>query len=244
MQNGYVREQGGASSVASASEHNSDQLQAVGESLFVPSPDFLAEQKQDGANLTIQSKNIQSDSPVNIGAPKGGVGAQSETVRSDSLIAMGAPRSEVETQPDNSWPTSLTGRHAETAPASANTLSAPVGTELPPQGVELTSANAVSTPANIESVLNTTREQTPGMERKGTAFGQAPDAEKNGAVASQILSLENGSATPKELEKLSNVAERKVAQARIESGDNPARFALLIARARREQIESAKGVKS
>lgn len=229
MQNGYVREQGGASSVASASEHNSDQLQAVGESLFVPSPDFLAEQKQDGANLTIQSKNIQSDSPVNIGAPKGGVGAQSETIRSDSLMTMGTPRSEVETQPDNAWPTSLTGRHAEAAPASANTA--------------LTPANMTLTPADAEPTLNAMHQRAIGIENRGSAFGQAPGTERNIAT-DQMLSLENGSATPKELEKLSNVAERKVAQARIESGDNPARFALLIARARREQIESAKGVKS
>ena len=174
MQNGYVREQGGASSVASASEHNSDQLQAVGESLFVPNPDFLTEQKQDDASLAAQSGSPQPDSSTN-----------TDTPRSEAGVQLG-----------NAWPTSLAGRHADTAPASANTLSAPAG------------------------------------------------AEKNGAVANQILNLENGSATPKELEKLSNVAERKVAQARIESGDNPAQFALLIARARREQIESAKGVKS
>lgn len=236
MQNGYVREQGGASSVASASEHNSDQLQAVGESLFVPSPDFLAEQKQDGANLTIQSKNIQSDSPVNIGAPKGGVGAQSETIRSDSLIAMDAPRSEVETQPDNAWPTSLTGRHAEAAPASANTALTSANTGLTP-------TNTTLTPADAEPTLNAMHQRAIGIENRGSAFGQVPGTEKNIAT-DQILSLENGSATPKELEKLSNVAERKVAQARIESGDNPAQFALLIARARREQIESAKGVKS
>lgn len=222
MQNGYVREQGGASSVASASEHNSDQLQAVGESLFVPNPDFLTEQKQDDASLAAQSGSPQPDSSTNTDTPRSEAGAQ-----------LG-----------NAWPTSLAGRHADTTPASANTLSAPVGTELSPQGVELTSTNIAPMPANIESVLNTTHEQTPGVEKKGTAFGQAPGTEKNGAVASQILSLENGNATPKELEKLSNVAERKVAQARIESGDNPARFALLIARARREQIESAKGVKS
>ena len=236
MQNGYVREQGGASSVASASEHNSDQLQAVGESLFVPSPDFLAEQKQDGDYLSIQSKNIQSDSPVNIGAAKGGVGAQSETIRSDSLIAMGAPRSEVETQPGNAWPTSLTGRHAETAPASANTALTSANTALTP-------ANTTLTPADAEPTLNAMHQRAIGIENRGSAFGQVPGTEKNIAT-DQMLSLENGSATPKELEKLSNVAERKVAQARIESGDNPARFALLIARARREQIESAKGVKS
>ena len=236
MQNGYVREQGGASSVASASEHNSDQLQAVGESLFVPSPDFLAEQKQDGANLTIQSKNIQSDSPVNIGAPKGGVGAQSETIQSDSLIAMGAPRSEVETQPGNAWPTSLTGRHAETAPASANAALTSANTGLTP-------TNTTLTPADAEPTPNAMHQRALGVKNRGSASGQTLDTEKNIAT-DQILSLENGSATPKELEKLSNVAERKVAQARIESGDNPARFALLIARARREQIESAKGVKS
>ena len=222
MQNGYVREQGGASSVASASEHKSDQLQAVGESLFVPNPDFLTEQKQDDVNLAAQSGSSHPDSSTN-----------TDTPRSEAGVQLGS-----------AWPTSLAGRHADTAPASANTLSAPVGTELSPQGVELTSTKMAPTPANIESVLDTTREQTPGIEKKGIAFGQAPGTEKNGAVASQILSLENGSATPKELEKLSNVAERKVAQARIESGDNPARFALLIARARREQIESAKGVKS
>ena len=236
MQNGYVREQGGASSVASVSEHNSDQLQAVGESLFVPSPDFLAEQKQDGANLTIQSKNIQSDSPVNIGAPKGGVGAQSEAIRSDSLIAMDAPRGEVETQPGNARPTSLTGRHAETVPASANTALTSANTGLTP-------ANTTLTPADAEPTLNAMHQRALGVDNRGSASGQTLDTEKNIAT-DQILSLENGSATPKELEKLSNVAERKVAQARIESGDNPARFALLIARARREQIESAKGVKS
>lgn len=236
MQNGYVREQGGASSVASASEHNSDQLQAVGESLFVPSPDFLAEQKQDDANLTIQSKNIQSDSPVNIGAPRGGVGAQSEAIRSDSLITMDAPRGEIETQPDNAWPTSLTGRHAETAPASANTALTSANTGLTP-------ANTTLTPADAEPTLNAMHRRAIDIENRGSASGQTLGTEKNIAT-DQMLSLENGSATPKELEKLSNVAERKVAQARIESGDNPARFALLIARARREQIESAKGVKS
>lgn len=196
MQNGYVREQGGASSAASASEHNSDQLQAVGESLFVPNPNFLTEQKENSANLTVQPGGAQQP---------------------DSSVTADASRRGVETQLDTVQPNLPAERYGDSASESAF---------------------ANTAPASVAP------NQAPSAENSNIAPGLAPGVENSNVASNQILSMENGSATPKELEKLSNVAERKVAQARIESGDNPAQFALLIARARREQIESAKGVKS
>lgn len=229
MQNGYVREQGGTSPVASASEHNSDQLQAVGESLFVPNPDFLTEQKENGVNLTAQPGSAQPDSSVAADASKKGVETRLDSVQSN-------------------LPAERYGDSASES-AFANTAPAPVGGEPALNTMHKLAPNAennsiafgpVSGMENNSVVPN----QAPSVENSNIAPGLAPGAENNGVASNQILSMENGSATPKELEKLSNVAERKVAQARIESGDNPARFALLIARARREQIESAKGVKS
>ena len=55
---------------------------------------------------------------------------------------------------------------------------------------------------------------------------------------------ETGGASEKSLNKLTNSALDKLAAAKAKSGGDPRKFSLEIAKARREQIESAKGVKS
>lgn len=70
-----------------------------------------------------------------------------------------------------------------------------------------------------------------------TPVSQAP-------LSAPAFDDETGGASEKSLNKLTNSALDKLAAAKAKSGGDPRKFSLEIAKARREQIESAKGVKS
>ena len=87
----------------------------------------------------------------------------------------------------------------------------------------------------------------PSEQKTGTLGQQGLIMSGNQNTTVQTIQSEldeTGGADTKSLDKLSNFALHQIETAKQQSQGDPRKFALAIAQARREQIESAKGVKS